>query len=57
MIDDPKDAAHRLLFEQRDRLIRLRPTDKINCDILIAICDVLELQIRRIDELEAKESI
>jgi hypothetical protein len=55
-----KADARTLLFQQRDRLISLRKVPGIDlnlqaaCNTLIAITDVLDLQIRRIDELEAK---
>lgn len=54
MTPDEKNAAHNLLFEQRGRVeaIVQNSQDPVLGVVLMAIIDILELQIRRIDELE-----
>lgn len=57
MTPDEKNAAHRLLFDQKAVLDRLRrnsgaPEMQLAVTCLLTIIDILELQIRRIDELE-----
>jgi hypothetical protein len=57
MTPDEKNKAHKLLFEQRENLVSVYrtavdPDVSATAECLIAICDILELQIRRVDELE-----